>query len=273
MEANFVDKICTLVAEFNYLFGVINYQYEPNNCNILYEKFDVSHPEFNRKQVELRFSLIKEECDELSTAIKEKNKIEIADALCDILYVVAGAKVYLNLPNSVVDEKIHTNNLIKHVEISIVNQLEIIELAMDDQKYLLELNEKNNQIKKLVIELAEITNYVLNFDSKQNLDDTIISYNEHLDQIIYQVLVISDFMGLDIYKMFRMVHDSNMSKVCNDFETAIKSVDYYKTIEKRYSQPTYKEIIYNGKNYWIIFDEESKKILKSIKYNQVNFFV
>ena len=39
----------------------------------------------------LRISLIKEELDELSTAINQKNLLEVADALTDILYVTYGA--------------------------------------------------------------------------------------------------------------------------------------------------------------------------------------
>lgn len=39
----------------------------------------------------LRVSLIQEELNELKQAIDEKNLVEIADALCDIQYVLAGA--------------------------------------------------------------------------------------------------------------------------------------------------------------------------------------
>jgi predicted HAD superfamily Cof-like phosphohydrolase len=40
---------------------------------------------------ELRFNLIKEELEELRTAIDTKNLVEVADALTDILYVTYGA--------------------------------------------------------------------------------------------------------------------------------------------------------------------------------------
>ena len=40
---------------------------------------------------QLRISLIKEELDELSEAIQNKNLLEVADALTDILYVTYGA--------------------------------------------------------------------------------------------------------------------------------------------------------------------------------------
>tara|TARA_B100000427_G_scaffold314101_1_gene306977 strand:+ start:1962 stop:2333 length:372 start_codon:yes stop_codon:yes gene_type:complete len=39
----------------------------------------------------LRYNLIKEELDELKVAIEQKNLIEVADALTDILYVTYGA--------------------------------------------------------------------------------------------------------------------------------------------------------------------------------------
>ena len=41
--------------------------------------------------VQLRYDLIKEELDELSVAIKDKDIVEVADALTDLLYVVYGA--------------------------------------------------------------------------------------------------------------------------------------------------------------------------------------
>ena len=51
-----------------------------------------NRPSFpDKKIVQLRYDLIKEELDELSVAIKDKNIIEVADALTDLLYVVYGA--------------------------------------------------------------------------------------------------------------------------------------------------------------------------------------
>ena len=43
------------------------------------------------KIIKLRLDLIKEELNELEEAIKDKNLVEIADALTDILYVTYGA--------------------------------------------------------------------------------------------------------------------------------------------------------------------------------------
>ena len=49
-------------------------------------------PQFpDNKTMQLRFNLIKEELDELNSAIIDKDIVEIADALTDLLYVVYGA--------------------------------------------------------------------------------------------------------------------------------------------------------------------------------------
>ena len=45
----------------------------------------------NNKINELRISLIKEELDELKKALEDKDILEVADALTDILYVTYGA--------------------------------------------------------------------------------------------------------------------------------------------------------------------------------------
>ena len=49
-------------------------------------------PSFSSDKInKLRFNLIKEELDELKEAIENKDLLEVADALTDILYVTYGA--------------------------------------------------------------------------------------------------------------------------------------------------------------------------------------
>ena len=51
-----------------------------------------SNAEFpNEKIVELRLNLIKEELEELKVAVGQRDLLEVADALTDILYVTYGA--------------------------------------------------------------------------------------------------------------------------------------------------------------------------------------
>ena len=58
----------------------------------IYRQEVKTKPSFpSEKIVQLRYDLIKEELDELSVAINDKDIIEVADALTDLLYVVYGA--------------------------------------------------------------------------------------------------------------------------------------------------------------------------------------
>ncbi len=76
--------------------------------NILLEKVREFHLSFNHhignginfpseKNCKLRLDLINEEENEYITAIKELNKIEIIDGLCDVAYVIAGAYLTFGL--------------------------------------------------------------------------------------------------------------------------------------------------------------------------------
>ena len=51
----------------------------------------------SRKRCDLRVALIREELDELAAAIQDNDLIEIADALCDIQYVLSGAVLEFGL--------------------------------------------------------------------------------------------------------------------------------------------------------------------------------
>lgn len=53
----------------------------------------------DRKRSKLRVSLIAEELKELEEGIKNDDIVEIADALCDIQYVLAGAVLEFGLAN------------------------------------------------------------------------------------------------------------------------------------------------------------------------------
>lgn len=60
-----------------------------------------------------RLSLIASENGELNDAVREKNLVEIADALGDLLYVVFGMAVEMGLPIDEVFRQIHESNMSK----------------------------------------------------------------------------------------------------------------------------------------------------------------
>ena len=67
----------------------------------------------NEKIIELRKKLIEEEFDELKQAINEKDLVEVADALTDILVVTYGAGVAFGVNLDKCFEEVHRSNMSK----------------------------------------------------------------------------------------------------------------------------------------------------------------
>ncbi|EEI89509.1 hypothetical protein HMPREF0765_4894 [Sphingobacterium spiritivorum ATCC 33300] len=67
------------------------------------------------KRCELRVSLIAEELKELEEAIQNKDLVEIADALCDIQYVLSGAVLEFGLKDkfNALFEEVQRSNMSK----------------------------------------------------------------------------------------------------------------------------------------------------------------
>ncbi|MBW8360773.1 MAG: nucleoside triphosphate pyrophosphohydrolase family protein [Kaistella sp.] len=56
----------------------------------------------SKERCELRIALLQEELNELKEAIADNNLVEIADALCDLQYVLSGAVLEFGLGNKFV---------------------------------------------------------------------------------------------------------------------------------------------------------------------------
>lgn len=69
----------------------------------------------DKKRCELRVSLIAEELKELEQAIKDNDIIEVADALCDIQYVLSGAILEFGLAEKFKDlfDEVQRSNMSK----------------------------------------------------------------------------------------------------------------------------------------------------------------
>jgi predicted HAD superfamily Cof-like phosphohydrolase len=65
------------------------------------------------KEVELRIALILEETQELCKAFDDKDIVEVADALGDILYVTLGCAVTCGIDLEPVFHEIHRSNMTK----------------------------------------------------------------------------------------------------------------------------------------------------------------
>ena len=71
-------------------------------------------PSFSTDKInKLRYDLIKEELDELKVALNDKNLLEVADALTDILYVAYGAGHVFGIDLDKCFEEVQNSNMSK----------------------------------------------------------------------------------------------------------------------------------------------------------------
>ncbi|MBE9602926.1 nucleoside triphosphate pyrophosphohydrolase family protein [Pedobacter sp. MC2016-24] len=68
-----------------------------------------------KERADLRVSLLAEELDELKQAIADNNLVEIADALCDLQYVLSGAILEFGLGEKfkALFDEVHRSNMSK----------------------------------------------------------------------------------------------------------------------------------------------------------------
>ena len=73
-----------------------------------------SKPSFSSEKInDLRYNLIKEELGELKQAMKDKDLLEVADALTDILYVTYGAGIAFGIDLDKCFEEVQNSNMSK----------------------------------------------------------------------------------------------------------------------------------------------------------------
>jgi predicted HAD superfamily Cof-like phosphohydrolase len=89
------------VNEFNNAFQVEREQSFTNNT------FD------NEKLINLRMNLIREEVQELEEAVQNRDRVEVIDALADILYVVYGMGDCIGVNLDEAFRRVHESNMTK----------------------------------------------------------------------------------------------------------------------------------------------------------------
>ena len=73
-----------------------------------------SKPSFSTEKINnLRYNLIKEELNELKQAMEDKDLLEVADALTDILYVTYGAGIAFGIDLDKCFEEVQNSNMSK----------------------------------------------------------------------------------------------------------------------------------------------------------------
>ena len=226
------------------------------------------------KLVDLRLKLIKEEIEELNDAFKNFDIVEVIDALSDILYVVYGMCATFGISIDKHYRKYITDSLSEEDREEIQDNLTNFHLTK------LLLNQTNNYVLKDLEQNCKDKDYFNLL--KNNLDDINKNYknledecnNRDFESIIkYLLLLIEDTytfgltINVNLDDSFAIVHDSNMTKICDNEELAKETVEWYLKNNKTYDTPSYRKTSFG----YIIINESSGKILKSIKYTPANF--
>lgn len=247
------------VSQFNIAFGIDRY---------ITPKQDVF--DANPKLAKLRLDLIKEEYNELKEAIEQKDYPEIIDAISDILYVVHGASDSFGYD---LDLRLNEND-IKHL-------IHVVHFDADKTKVCgFSINSPFNQQRMEMVfadqYIKDKFDYFMDFCSRCviSLENSFESknYKEFIDNLVVIhncLFVLAYIFGFNLDETFDLVHQSNMSKICDTEEIAKKTVEHYKEHESRYDSPSYKKSNLNdGK--WIVYNHSTGKALKSINYKPVD---
>lgn len=220
------------VGEFHDTFG------HPHRKD-LYETCFQDEPNL----VPFRISLMREELNEFKDALKQGDLVEMADALCDLSYVINGAGQCLG---------INLDVLLADLGMSIdtpgdLNRTVNKNIITDEPDIIA------NGVKELESFLSEFCGSV----ETQELQEM----GEYLVKLLDATYRFGHALNFDMDSMFREVHRSNMTKVCHNIEDAKESIKRYES-EGRYAEPTMR---IKGP-YYVIFDKKTSKILKNYRW-------
>ena len=223
-----------------------------------------SHP----NTVNLKYGLVDEEVKELEEAYMENDIKEIVDALCDIKYVLYGMAAAFGI-NSDVEFKKYlrytgdtTDNNCSDFEM-VKNLTHDINYNVKNYKENIKNSEFKNSTDKIISNIRMINANLKKATNNAKFDIML----QELNVLLYHVNLMGSTIGVNLDDAFNIVHSSNMSKVCSSEELAKETVDWYLSNDVRYKTPSYRKSEYG----WIVFNKDTGKILKSIKYTVADF--
>ena len=245
-----------MVYDFNVAFGVDIYS--PFNSELILKHDTLAN---------LRYSLIEEEVLELQEAILTNDNKETIDALADILYVGWGAGVSFGID----------------MDKEYKQYLELLHTPYDTFDFENKSNFENtrivpnttitkeNGLDKLFLSLQHVKQ-ALNVRTETETEDNRThreQLGKYLCRLMYHVYRLVEVYEVDIDRAFKIVHDSNMSKLCETEDIAQKTVQWYKDNNTVYDSPAYRKSDLG--DYFVVFNKSTGKILKSINYTPVDF--
>ena len=245
------------VVDFNKCFG-----------SVVSGVLNISLFKSNPKLVDLKYSLISEEVTELVDAYNNDDIVEIIDALSDIKYVLHGMASAFGINMDIVF-KHHLHVFVSPIKnhsgtnFNIINNHYKFNNRVKDYKDNIKLEKFKKNLDEFIVIIENINNDFIGIIETCNIDSLRIN----LCKLLYYVNKMGAYIGINLEESFRIVHDSNMSKVCQTEEIAKETVGWYLANDDRYKNPTYRESEYG----WVVYNEDTGKILKSIKYTPADF--
>ena len=265
------------VMDFNVAFGVFVAEKMTTHVDS-----HISEIFKNNNLVNLRFSLIQEEVNELYEAYQNDDLVEILDALTDILYVVYGAGVSFGIDL----DKSYKNYLKNKVVLSgnstsvdtFINKS--ADFSVSNFETTCELNGNPKEYWKSTRPIFKYLNFHVKFrilnimytTSNLKIDMQVQDFSSmirNLNHLLYLTYSLGHVLHMNLNESFDVVHHSNMTKLCSSEEEAIKTVQNYKDNDDRYDSPNYRKSELG--EYFVVYNESTGKILKSINYVSANF--
>ena len=209
----------------------------------------------NPKLVQFRIDLIDEEFQEMLQAVAENNITEVLDAAGDLTYVVNGMAQVFGID----------------MDLDIYNKIEDFECILPEtlQKNLITQDPELVQHRMTLISISiEKLKYAV-----ADNDVTIVA--DALADIMCYINGLSKVFGFDLYTVFRLVHESNMSKLCRNESEAMDTIKHYKTLPGFEDIPvSYRPSTASNASddsYYVIYNSDTGKILKSMYFNLPDF--
>ena len=228
------------------------------------------------KLFNFRLSLIDEEFKEIEEAIKNDDFVEFVDGIADLLVVSYGTGLAfgINLDDLIADylnkENIQREGKTNYQMIReyMLKKNELV--CNTTQPKLLNgaIKLVNKIIRPIEFEIDTIKIYEYHQDAPEYLNKYLNQYAYRLYNIIFGTYKMGITFGINVDEAFDIVHQSNMSKLCVSEEEAKETVDWYLKNEPRYPSPAYKPASDNI--HWIVYEQSTGKILKSINYKPAN---
>lgn len=266
------------VSEFNTIFDFDIFEYNNN-------PLDYSNP-LKQKVANLRYDLIYEEgITELKPAFDSNNHVEIADALGDLLYVSYGALYTYGF---------NADELLRQYAYYSLSPSENLNILIQNLEN--EPNQNNYYEVNTLYTPTDCMNRLIDLiyllKNKFSVEKDIFKVKDILLRIIANTYNFAYILNIPIDKIFNLIHESNMTKIClTEYEAKLSVLTYeakyiqyimlYSEYANVYGKNSYlAESVYSpydspyyikkSDHIYLIKNKSTGKALKSINYCAVN---